>query len=311
MNMKDEFSKKLNMVEHTMSFYAWGYATLPALGIYDNNFLKTIEHVTGLSHIYMIGVQPRIEPLRAFEEENFFCIELKIHNKKRTDIIKFQIPEDFVFMANDGDSYLLDKAGTKFSPSTEEIIAAIASQIEPIPFHVKYIGQAYGKDGKRNVIDRLKKHETLQKIALRENKANSTLQIIVFELAQNNLITSFNPFAANTDENIYKKRIRMGLDKLENTSEAERVSLYEAALIRYFEPEYNHHFKNSFPSTNMKVLKDCYNKDFQGLVAEICIDNFWYSLYSDKINPTGYNHHIAQYDLHTEDARKSFFSTTG
>jgi len=35
-----------------------------------------------------------------------------------------------------------------------------------IGFEVKYIGQAYGDAGSRNALDRLLKHETLQKIAL-------------------------------------------------------------------------------------------------------------------------------------------------
>lgn len=33
-------------------------------------------------------------------------------------------------------------------------------------FDIQYIGQAYGKSGSRNALDRLRKHETVQKIAL-------------------------------------------------------------------------------------------------------------------------------------------------
>lgn len=134
------------------------------------------------------------------------------------------------------------------------------------------------------------------------------MQIIILELAESALHSLINPFAENTDADVFDDRLEMGIDKLRKTSEAERVSLYEAALIRYFEPEYNHHFKNSFPSTNMRILQDCYKKDFQGLVAEICFDNFLYSLRSDKVLPTDDNSHIARYDLHNEDDRKVFFS---
>jgi len=68
----------------------------------------------------------------------------------------------------------------------------------------------------------------------------------------------FNPWA--NDKCRGSERIKKGLDKLFGTNEAERTTLYEASLIRYFQPPFNKEFKNSFPSTNMKVLADCYDK---------------------------------------------------
>jgi hypothetical protein len=113
-----------------------------------------------------------------------------------------------------------------------------------------------------------------------------------------------NPYARNKDDD--GTRIRSGLDKLFNTTEAERISLYEAALIRYFYPEFNKEFKDSFPSTNLKILQDCYKKDFSAVIAEICIDQLPFLLFSSEVKPSLY--HIAKHDLHDDKSRRAFFA---
>jgi hypothetical protein len=56
----------------------------------------------------------------------------------------------------------------------------------------------------------------------------------------------------------------------------------------------------------MKVLRDCYDKDFSALMAEICIDNLPFKLFSDVVKSASY--HIVQHDLHTDEARRVFFA---
>jgi hypothetical protein len=81
--------------------------------------------------------------------------------------------------------------------------------------------------------------------------------------------------------------------------------LFEAAFIRYFSPQFNKEFKNSFPSTNLKVLEDCYDKDFSAVFAEINIDGLPFQLCSESISAKHY--HFAKHDLHKEKDRKAFF----
>ena len=84
------------------------------------------------------------------------------------------------------------------------------------------------------------------------------------------------------------------------------LDVYKRQLIRYFQPQYNIQFKDSFPSTNLKVLNDCYKKDIRSLVAEIHFDSFPYQLYSDHVSMN--SGHMAHFDLHSDQDRKSFFS---
>ena len=80
----------------------------------------------------------------------------------------------------------------------------------------------------------------------------------------------------------------------------------QVATIRYFQPPFNKEFKDSFPSTNLKVLADCYEKDFAALISEICIDELPFKLTSDAVAPAQY--HTAKFDLHEDAARRVFFS---
>jgi hypothetical protein len=171
-------------------------------------------------------------------------------------------------------------------------------------FQVKYIGQSYGKNGSRNALDRLLKHETLQKISLKGVPSGYRLSLLLLEVEPNpQLLTVMIPNAKDTESD--GDRIKSGIDKLYNTSDQERITLYEASLIRYFMPEYNKEFKNSFPSTNLKVLQDCYDRDFSSVVAEICINELPYNLCSETVASKSY--HIASHDLHVEKERKVFF----
>jgi hypothetical protein len=200
---------------------------------------------------------------------------------------------------------MLDQAGERRWIDPTEFASEVNKSAGGIPFTVKYIGQSYGDGGSRNAIDRLLKHETLQQISVKGVPEGSVLQILLLEIQTNNQIfTVFYPKAKDMDTD--GKRVRNGLDKLFRTTDAERISLYEAALIRYFLPEFNKEFKNSFPSTNLKVLQDCYKKDFLGLVAEIYIDKLPFRLCSESVKPSVY--HAAQYDLHNDADRKMFFS---
>jgi hypothetical protein len=56
----------------------------------------------------------------------------------------------------------------------------------------------------------------------------------------------------------------------------------------------------------MKVLADCYDKDFNAIIAEICIDELPFKLFTEHVAPSQY--HTVRHDLHDEEARKIFFS---
>ncbi len=299
---KDVFGKAAFDIEHAIGMYALSFCTIPAEGIYDKDALASLGRVLDKCHIYLIGYTPKIDFVGAEQTDQHLLLSFEILSEKH--VLDYELPEGLSLKA-DGDLwYVGDASGGRFWPNEIEMQTRLAASTDAIKFEVKYVGQAYGQDGSRSAIDRLLKHETLQKISLKGVPQGYRLTLLLLAIEPSNqLITSINPFAKNTKDG--GTRIQQGLSKLFNTTEEERISLYEAALIRYFYPDFNKEFKNSFPSTNLKILRDCYEKDFSAVVAEICIDDLPFWLWSSAVEPKMY--HIAKHDLHKSEDRRMFF----
>lgn len=300
--LKERLEHAMFDTEHALCMYARGYCTLPAEGIYDKEALAPLMATIESCHIYLVGFVPKINFDDARQEDEKLILGFTVLDNHYT--VKYDIPPGF-FLKQDGYlHYLVNSDGQRLWPDGNDVQIRLSSESKIIDFDIQYIGQAYGQDGSRNALDRLLKHETLQKISLRGVPHGYRLTLLLLSIEPNNqLLTVLNPFAQNKDED--GSRIQAGLDKLFNTNEQERITLYEASLIRYFYPEYNKEFKDSFPSTNLKVLNDCYNKDFSAIVAEICIDDLPFRLKSKAVAPTHY--HIAKHDLHKTEDRRIFF----
>lgn len=286
-------------VEHALNLYATSFFYFPAKLLYDKECLKQYEYVSNKCHIYIIGYLPKTNLLRWYQKEQDAVLEFEIGSIKHD--FKLQLPKDCRLESDDTEPYAINENGEKFSIPEDAINLFLQHHSK---FEVKYVGQAYGKDGSRNAIDRLMKHETLQKISLTGVPDNYELQLLLLEVEPSpQLITALNPFAQQKDET--GSRIKAGLDKLFNTNEQERISLYEAALIRYFHPQFNREFKESFPSTRLKILHDCYEKDFSMISAEINFDELPFQLWSGVVPAK--RSHIAVHDLHDDKSRKAFF----
>ena len=296
-----DLSNKLFDVEHALLMHANSFVVLPAAGIYEHEVLKQFEEVTKKCHIYLIGQSPKIV-IDAISQKGRNVVVSITAGDVALEIAS-SMPEGARLVNDDGNFYLEDEAGRKYAPNDLDVGLAVKRKT-PINFEVLYIGQAYGEGGSRNSIDRLLKHETLQRIALQGTPVDKVLNILLLEISPSNgMYTLFNPRAIHKDED--GGRISAGLEKLRNTSEKERVALFEASLIRYFQPKYNKEFKNSFPSTTMKVLKDCYEKDFSAIVAEINFDELPWDLMSSVVAPQ--RAHIVKHNLHTAAERSLFF----
>jgi hypothetical protein len=298
-SLKEKLEGGLNDVEHSLSLFADSYCTLPAELIYDKNRLKEYEEIIKKCHIYMIGYLPTKELISASQKDQTISMQFKIADKEKN--LEIQIPQGLKLVEQDDIGYFLEnEGGEKYTLPKDRINSSLSKYVN---FDVRYIGQAYGTDGSRNAIDRLLKHETLQKISLTAVPEGCVLSLLLLGMDSNNrIITMLNPYATNEDDG---SRIDAGVDKLCNTSELERISLFEASLIRYFSPQFNKEFKNSFPSTNLKLLQDCYDKDFSTILAEICIDGLPFRLFSESIEPK--YQHFVKHDLHKEKDRNVFF----
>ncbi|WP_339030470.1 hypothetical protein WI604_03880 [Bradyrhizobium symbiodeficiens] len=290
-------------IEHALHLYADSFSLFPARAIYDQEALKPYMSVIERCHIYLIGKVPKMNFVGARQSGRTLFVSMGVLGK--TYEVGWPIRDGMNLKEEDGNWFLLDEQGARSFVSQDEIFQKMARTHDCLRFDIQYIGQAYGADGTRNALDRLRKHETLQKIALQGVPDGYRLELILLEVVPGTrVITVFNPKAEDKTQG--GERLKAGLDKLFGTDEKERVSLFEAAFIRYFRPTFNEKFKDSFPSTNMKVLNDCYAKDFSAIIAEIGFDELPYKLFSDHVEAK--DHHMASFNLSTEEDRAVFFS---
>ena len=175
-------------------------------------------------------------------------------------------------------------------------------------YEVLYVGQAYA-DGKRSAFDRLKSHSTLQKILADAQYKNpdNEIYIMTFEYDEYTIFTQMDGRAKGTiKDHRDGERFFSILDN--PLSKYQKVCLTEDALIRYFFPKYNEIYKEHFPSKNHKILKECYQLDFSGLIVEIDTEELELKLFSENIAPK--MHHLCQFDLFTPEERYGFFHFT-
>ena len=168
---------------------------------------------------------------------------------------------------------------------------------------VMYIGQAFGQ-GDRSALDRLKSHSTFQKILADAQYGYPDDEVILlgFEYEEIRVIMhldGINPAKHREDGG------RFFNIRNNPPTEQQVVSLVEAGLIRYFQPEYNKIYKNNFPDNTYKILEACYKLDFSGLVVEIDTTELSLTLGSGVVEES--DHHVCKYDLVSHENRWSFF----
>mgnify|MGYP000203027515 CR=1 FL=1 len=283
-------------IEHGLDIYSSNSCWLTSSLIYDDDYVDQLRSFSSHFHIYFIGRVPSLVVNDISEEGDCFVYFADFGGRKKE--FRVNKPEGFSLKNIDGRYFMSSENGDVFD----------LPMPNSLPFEVLYVGQSYGDEGSRDVFDRLRRHETLQKISILEKKDNYEIVVCAVEIAAGNrVITVMNPFAKNSDDS--DSRIENGFSKLYNTSEIERVSLYEASMIRYFRPEYNEKFKDSFPSTNHKVLRDCYEKDFSSVSASFSYDDVPFEMFSSVVGAG--KQHLAQYNLHKDEDRKAFFMMGG
>lgn len=295
------FSGKLFEIEHALDIYAYSYVYFTASELYNPDLVKRHKETIEKCHIYLIGYVPVVRLEGAEQSGSFLITKFTVGGLPRE--LRWPLPPKASLKREGEKFWVEDDSGTRMFPGMEASVFRLNSDV-PILFDVQYIGQAYGEDGSRNALDRLTKHETLQRIALTPPPENQRLEVILVEVQPNTrMMTIFNPWAKERDDD--GSRIAAALDSLFGTTEAQQVSLYEAALIRYFKPKYNKIFKNSFPSTNLKILQECYAKDMAGVIAEFCFDEIPFFLKSSAVQERAY--HIAAFNIHNQEERDIFF----
>lgn len=182
--------------------------------------------------------------------------------------------------------------------------------IKETVFKVLYIGQAFGKDGKRTAFNRLSAHSTLQKILTdcQAKYADKHIYLMLMEFTPQ-LMSVFDGISKKytmTEEESDKHMhdVLCNLPRLDQV-----INITEAALINYFKPEYNVNFVENFPNENHKGYKQYFDLDYNSLCVEIDLEFDglnWVQLYSDA-NKITTSFDFIQYQLYNDNNRLSMY----
>ena len=136
------------------------------------------------------------------------------------------------------------------------VVALLGSQVEgawpdAARLHeVVYIGQAFGRSGERTAWDRLRRHETVQRV-LAETPADTQVWLTLAAIVDLQLYTDMDPTVSTSmsseEDDQHTATVLKAITE-ESFAEKEAVAMAEAGLIRMFQPEYNDRLKYTFPA---------------------------------------------------------------
>lgn len=278
----------------------------------DQKVLKGIP-----CHIYIIGRKPRVSldyktfsldrdwikgNLRFHQKDSFESKEFVFPNKLGSHKLRLECPyphSEFSLWDDKNQCIFSAKAG---------VFAHLDPTIKGLTdLEVLYIGQAYGNQGSRKATDRLQSHSTLQaiyhEVSRRSPDQEVWLLLLSFEAA---LYTVFNgqekdfKTTEEEDEAHCNSVLKTGI------TDQQMINFTEAALIRYFEPQFNEIFKNSFPNPAHKTYSECYELDINSVMVTVETEDIRSRLWSQQREKSWC--HIASFALHGTEDRTSLFN---
>lgn len=201
--------------------------------------------------------------------------------------------------------------GTWHSEAKANLLLRILAQqnqqnFEELDFEVLYVGQAFGENGKRITVDRLKKHEKAQRIYFDTQQRFPDYEVWFISMTfQPLLITMFKPWGDVDDSKFEEQLEHYNMVTETPMTFDQQVTVMEASLIKYFDTrEYNKEYLN-FPTRSHTDYDECYKLDFNSAGFEVTSKSIHGRLWSKSVAPTFF--HYKQFFLHKDTDRKDMF----
>jgi hypothetical protein len=269
-------------------------------------------------HIYMICRRPRIsiDPESFRADDTTISLDFVVHSENtllkfpsvaengfgRSDLtLQSTYPHNFFIITAPDGRRLRAKSGLMASTLKVPNISRY------LDLEVLYVGQAYGLDGSRSAIDRLRNHSTLQAIyaeALTQSP-DKEIWLICWSFAPMLISSTDGRWSSylSTDEEDEEHAKRVNEESI---TDQQQINFVEAALIRHFQPNFNVMFKNTFPSPAHATYAECYEIDLNHLIVEMNTEELGVKIFSKSCPATW--HHTLNYNLHSLEERRSMFS---
>ncbi|MEI7219745.1 MULTISPECIES: hypothetical protein [Pectobacterium] len=178
---------------------------------------------------------------------------------------------------------------------------------EHLDLEIIYIGQSFGCDGDRSAADRLAAHSTLQNIYAQamKNTPDQEIWLILTDFEHPYLLISMDGRSENYGTTLEEDDQHINNVLSNEITARQRINFTEAALIRYFSPEYNKTYKDTFPSPAHTTYSECYDLDLNSVSVELQTDKFYTRVWSKVIEPDYI--HFCTFPLHSKEERMYMF----
>lgn len=296
--------------------------------LYSAKDSKEIREELEQYNIYIVARRPRLslipESLHANPAKNIVSGVMEVHLGRDKKQLSFTANFNGLMQIEKlgGQSYPYDFLAI-WSPThslsyikLHDLLRLCTQKYFPITdMYVEYIGQAFGKDGERDVVDRLlgntgqAGHGTLQRVLAEVNSTypDQEVHLLLYSFGFHKRYVAGGGFFETPEP---RHTIEETPTRLDDFAHAEikrniRIDLVEASLIRYFAPSYNKIYKKSFPAESHKILDRLHELDITGLAVSISTEEHKVRLYSDTVKPT--EHHLAMYPITKDQNRLSIF----
>lgn len=267
-------------------------------------------------HLYFVCQRPRVRVLHArMEAAASITLTVATRLGETERVISFPLPPTATVVdllpEKNGATYrfrMLDGRETGEYPIESLIGLAPEGIPELSDLEVVYIGQAFGSEKNRSAFDRLLAHSTLQRVLAEQAQTAWWMEsvLVLFSCPSTPRLVvktdgRHSPLATGEADWSRFSSIRE-----QPLSAAQLVTIAEASLIRYFQPQYNKHYVGEYPTSNLRHLADAYRLDYNAIVTEIDTEFAKVTIRSPSVIAA--DHHVAQFDLHDPRDRLSFFA---
>lgn len=302
----------LDMVDDGRKYHIYGILSVPKVRVNPYS-INCGDNGLSMEFIEIENGEEKISKIENFSEfPGLDYRKAKIQTKFPHGVLDIKFPKN----------YLENLIESKFQLNkleVEEIINILNyprdvqyiynSQKSYISMEVLYIGQAFGSNGDRTAIQRLKSHEKLQRILVDCNSKYPDKRIYILLLEMSPILNTvfdgrskkFMCTEEETDshiENVFKNKLE----------EKQIINIAEAAIINYFKPKYNTNFIENFPNEKHKGYRQYYDLDYNSISIELdmSFDNHNIILYTETndIKPFKY----IKYNIFNDPNRADMYS---
>lgn len=254
----------------------------------DGDFCNTILYYLDGNHnkVYLKYRHPNTLVINGYEK-GYYNI---IFKGKAMHVRDFQMISNFSYLDEDEDNDLI---------------------IKPMPsdLEVMYVGQAFGRTSIKTIDYRVSHHEKIQKLALSILDEGSSEEVLVIgaKIKNNDISMSLMSVEEEASESFTSEGLQELIGKAgKRVKEGQEVTLFEASLIKYFQPALNTEYKETFPSADFSSYDEIYKTDFNYVSFALDTRPVFVRLFSEHIIKRAYTHGDF-YSLTEDKDKKSLF----